>query len=177
MSLSPFFKNFVRSGFTNKIPTILMSHFLTLGGHHKLRWQTSGRRGFIQSLTLYRVFRSGMSFSRWLKMTEKRNLHNKTRLLYYQNLPPFHFIAKNPIKIFNKCSKLDQCGITGFCWKIWPSLIWNFSDSVFHIHYGPQSPSMPFIPLGVFEVFFKICNWKFSKNYHNIKFLEFFNSS
>ena len=31
----------------------------------------------------YRVSHNGMSFSRQLKMKEKRNLHNKTRLLYY----------------------------------------------------------------------------------------------
>ena len=56
----------------------------------------------------YRVFRSRMSFSRWLKMTENRNLHNKTRLLYYQDHPQFHFIAINFIKIYHKCSKSQK---------------------------------------------------------------------
>ena len=59
-------------------------------------------------MSLYRVFRSGMCFSRWLKMTQKRNLHFKTRLLYYQNSPPFHFIAINFIKICHKCSKFQK---------------------------------------------------------------------
>ena len=62
------------------------------------------------AMIIYRVFRSAMSFSRWLKMTEKRNLHNKTRLLYYQNHPPFQFIAIDFIKIFNKCSDLTHVG-------------------------------------------------------------------
>ena len=56
----------------------------------------------------YRVFRSRMSFSRWLKMTEKRNLHNKSRLLYYQNSPPFHFIAIYFLKICHKSSKFQE---------------------------------------------------------------------
>ena len=43
-------------------------------------------------------------------MTEKQNLHNKTRLLYYQDHPPFHFIAINFLKIFNKCSNLTHVG-------------------------------------------------------------------
>ena len=61
---------------------------------------------------IYRVFRSGMCFSRWLKKTEIRNLHNKTRLLYYRNSPPFHFIAINLIKICHKSSKFQNS------WKI-----------------------------------------------------------
>ena len=70
--------------------------------------------------------------------------------------------------------KLDQCGISGFCWEIWPSLIWNFSDSVFYLHYGPQSPSMPFILLGVVEVFKKFEISIFWKKYYNIKFFKKF---
>ena len=53
-----------------------------------------------------------MSFSRQLKMPEKRNLHNKTRLFYYQYIPPFRFIANNFIKICHKCSKFQNS------WKI-----------------------------------------------------------
>ena len=68
----------------------------------------------------YRVFRSGMCFSRCLKMTEKRNLHYKTRLFCYQNLPPFHFIAINPVKIFNKCSNLTNVGSQDFAEKFDP---------------------------------------------------------
>ena len=34
---------------------------------------------------IYRVFRSQRWYSRWLRITENRNLHNKTRLLFYQN--------------------------------------------------------------------------------------------
>ena len=69
---------------------------------------------------LYRVFRSGMCFSRCLKMTEKRNLHYKTRLFCYQNLPPFHFIAINPVKFFNKCSNLTNVGSQDFAEKFDP---------------------------------------------------------
>ena len=58
-----------------------------------------------------------MSFSRWFKITEKLNLHYKTRLLYYQDLPPFHFIAINPEKIFNKCSNLTNLASQGFAEK------------------------------------------------------------
>ena len=53
-----------------------------------------------------------MCFSRWLKMTEIRNLHNKTRLLYYRNSPPFHFIAIDLIKTCHKSSKFQNS------WKI-----------------------------------------------------------
>ena len=73
--------------------------------------------------------------------------------------------------------KLDSCGITGFCWRIWPSLLWNFSDGVFHLHYGPQSPSMPFIPLGVVDVFKKFEIAIFWKKYYNIKIFQIFFAS
>ena len=73
--------------------------------------------------------------------------------------------------------KLDSCGITGFCWRIWPSLLWNFSDGVFHLHYGPQSPSMPFIPLGVVDVFKKFEIAIFWKKYYNIKNFQIFFAS
>ena len=75
---------------------------------------------FHQNIPYYRVFRSGMCFSRCLKMTEKRNLHYKTRLFCYQNLPPFHFIAINPVKIFNKCSNLTNVGSQDFAEKFDP---------------------------------------------------------
>ena len=60
----------------------------------------------------YRVSQNRMSFSRQLKMPEKRNLHNKTRLFYYQYIPPFRFIANNFIKICHKGSKFQNS------WKI-----------------------------------------------------------
>ena len=125
-----------------------------------LKWSC---RIWISRKANYRVFRSRMSFSRWFKITEKLNLHYKTRLLYYQDLPPFHFIAINPKKIVQQVLKLDQFGITRFCWKIWPSLIWNFSDSVFYLHYGPQSPYMPFILLGAVEILNKNLELEFFK--------------
>ena len=59
----------------------------------------------------YRVSHNGMPFSRRLKMIEKRNLLVKTMLNYYQDHPPFHFIAFNFIKIFNKCSNLTHVGL------------------------------------------------------------------
>ena len=71
---------------------------------------------FIMSLALripiYRVSQNWMSFSRQLKMPEKRNLHNKTRLFYYQYIPPFRFVANYFIKICHKCSKFQNS------WKI-----------------------------------------------------------
>ena len=57
---------------------------------------------------MYRVSQNRMSFSRQLKMPEKRNLHNKTRLFYYQYIPPFRFIANNFIKICHKGSKFQN---------------------------------------------------------------------
>ena len=55
-----------------------------------------------------------MTFLKRLKMTQKRNLHNKTRLPYYQNSPPFHFIAIDFIKICHKSSKFQKIGKIGY---------------------------------------------------------------
>ena len=71
----------------------------------------------------YRVFRSRMSFSSCLKMTENRNLHNKTRLHFYQNSPPFYSIAINFIKICHKCSKFHKI------WKNGDKNLSNFFSS------------------------------------------------
>ena len=73
--------------------------------------------------TTYRVFRSRMSFSSCLKMTENRNLHNKTRLQFNQNSPPFHSLAINFIKICHKCSKFHKI------WKKGDKNLSNFFSS------------------------------------------------
>ena len=47
--------------------------------------------------TCYRVFRSRMWLLKWLKMTEKPNINNKTKCYYNQNIPPFYFTSSAEI--------------------------------------------------------------------------------
>ena len=93
------------------------------------------------------------------------------------HLPQFwlctiYFESATEISWLTSCSTFVKVWMTGFCWRIWPSLLWNFSDGVFHLHYGPQSPSKPFIPLGVVEVLKKFEISIFWKKYYNIKFFK-----
>ena len=49
-----------------------------------------------------------MSFfkTQWLKMTEKPNIHNKTKCYYYQNNPPFYSTSLAEISEFISLSNL-----------------------------------------------------------------------
>ena len=63
--------------------------------------------GFLEMLTPMWGFVC-LLLRRHVKMTEIQIAHNKIRLLYYLNSPPFHFIAINFIKIYHKCSKSQK---------------------------------------------------------------------
>ena len=94
-------------------------------------------------------------------------------MVLFSQPPTIYFESLTEISWLISCSTFVKVWMTGFCWRIWPSLLWNFSDGVFHLHYGPRGPFMPFIPLGVVEVFLKFGIGIFQKFYHN-KFFEFF---
>ena len=79
----------------------------------------------------YRVFRSLMCFSIWLKMTEKLNLHNKTPWFYFHNVSPFYFIANISIKFFKNGSNLAYLRIHDSAKIFDPHCYEIYSDGAF----------------------------------------------
>ena len=97
-------------------------------------------------------------------------------MVLFSQPPTIYFESLTEISWLISCSTFVKVWMTGFCWRIWPSLLWNFSDGVFHLHYGPRGPFMPFIPLGVVKVFKKFEITIFWKNIITYKIFHFFPS-
>ena len=95
-------------------------------------------------------------------------------MVLFSQPPTIYFESLTEISWLISCSTFVKVWMTGFYWRIWPSLLWNFSDGVFHLHYGPRGPFMPFIPLGVVKVFKKFEITIFWKNIITYKIFHFF---
>ena len=105
-------------------------------------------------------------------MTEKLNPHNKTPRFYYHNTPPFYFIPNNLIIFFKICSNLAYLKIQDFAKNFDPYCYEIYTDGTFLLYYDPRSPSIPFVPLGVVEVFKTFENGIYRKIYVVIKFFK-----
>ena len=97
-------------------------------------------------------------------MTEKLNPHNKTPRFYYHSTPPFYFITNNSIIFFKICSNLAYLKIQDFAKNFDPYCYEIYSEGAFLLYYDSRSPSIPFVPLGVVEVFKTFENGIFQKN-------------